>query len=468
VTAIPVDAAAATPALRTLGPGAGQACGGSDARLSNSRTPTAHAGSHAAGQADAVSPVAIGAVPTSRTITAGTGLTGGGDLTADRALAVAYGTTSTTAARGDMAVNLTENQTVAGVKTFSAQPLISSGGSAGAGSRPPATELYVQSRGFGLLTNGHGQLRNNYNFSSCVYDATEVAAGFGSFKINVAQQLAVTTELIAVDAGLTYAISGYIKSGNADGTLYNAANVQYVGVKLLDADALTVNPVHCMKYAGATDTTLAVQLNNGDTTIALTSATGWYNGAAYSNRFISWWPYSNANGNTWANYSYSRNVAQGTGTSGLWGAGGISGNTITLLAPWAGGHLPAGTPVRNASGAGGTYKYCTNISNTAVPNAWTLISGYIGGLGTSEVSGANQFLVGATSMQLVFLVNYHNAADNMVRYSGMLVAPRSMNVVAVPASSTASGIAGQVAYDANYSYICVAANAWKRAAIAAW
>lgn len=42
-----------------------------------------------------------GAVPTSRTITAGTGLTGGGDLSANRTLAVSYGTTAGTAAQGN-------------------------------------------------------------------------------------------------------------------------------------------------------------------------------------------------------------------------------------------------------------------------------------------------------------------------------------------------------------------------------
>jgi hypothetical protein len=39
--------------------------------------------------------------PTSRQVTAGTGLTGGGDLTADRSFAVAYGTTAATAAVGN-------------------------------------------------------------------------------------------------------------------------------------------------------------------------------------------------------------------------------------------------------------------------------------------------------------------------------------------------------------------------------
>lgn len=42
----------------------------------------------------------VGAVPTARTITAGTGLTGGGDLSANRTLSVAYGTTSGTALEG--------------------------------------------------------------------------------------------------------------------------------------------------------------------------------------------------------------------------------------------------------------------------------------------------------------------------------------------------------------------------------
>jgi hypothetical protein len=43
----------------------------------------------------------IGGVPTSRAISAGTGLTGGGDLTANRTLTVSYGTTSGTACQGN-------------------------------------------------------------------------------------------------------------------------------------------------------------------------------------------------------------------------------------------------------------------------------------------------------------------------------------------------------------------------------
>lgn len=74
---------------------------GNDSRLSDARTPTAHASSHATAGSDPISPASIGAVPTTRTVSAGTGLTGGGDLSADRTLTVAYGTSSTTACVGN-------------------------------------------------------------------------------------------------------------------------------------------------------------------------------------------------------------------------------------------------------------------------------------------------------------------------------------------------------------------------------
>ncbi len=40
--------------------------------------------------------------------------------------------------------------------------------------------------------------------------------------------------------------------------------------------------------------------------------------------------------------------------------------------------------------------------------------------------------------------------------------------VTVPASSSASGTAGQVAYDADYLYVCTATDTWSRFAKAAW
>jgi len=39
---------------------------------------------------------------------------------------------------------------------------------------------------------------------------------------------------------------------------------------------------------------------------------------------------------------------------------------------------------------------------------------------------------------------------------------------AAPASASAPGEPGQIAFDSDYIYVCVAANTWKRVAIATW
>jgi hypothetical protein len=41
-------------------------------------------------------------------------------------------------------------------------------------------------------------------------------------------------------------------------------------------------------------------------------------------------------------------------------------------------------------------------------------------------------------------------------------------VSSAPATATATGIAGQIAYDGNFIYICVGTDSWKRAALSAF
>ncbi len=41
-------------------------------------------------------------------------------------------------------------------------------------------------------------------------------------------------------------------------------------------------------------------------------------------------------------------------------------------------------------------------------------------------------------------------------------------IVAVPSTATSSGQAGQIAYDSNFFYACVATNTWVRAALSSW
>ena len=37
-----------------------------------------------------------------------------------------------------------------------------------------------------------------------------------------------------------------------------------------------------------------------------------------------------------------------------------------------------------------------------------------------------------------------------------------------PASATSTGTAGEIKWDSNYIYVCVATNTWKRVAISTW
>lgn len=49
--------------------------------------------------------------------------------------------------------------------------------------------------------------------------------------------------------------------------------------------------------------------------------------------------------------------------------------------------------------------------------------------------------------------------------------PRQATQIALstpPATATSTGIKGQLAYDTDYLYICVAANTWKRSALTTW
>lgn len=88
-----------------------QAVSATDSRLSNARTPTAHAASHEDGGTDelllAQSQVVnlptdlAGKVPTTRTVTAGTGLTGGGALSTNITLSANFGSTSGTVCQGN-------------------------------------------------------------------------------------------------------------------------------------------------------------------------------------------------------------------------------------------------------------------------------------------------------------------------------------------------------------------------------
>jgi hypothetical protein len=104
----------------------------------------------------------IGGVPTSRSISAGTGLTGGGDLTANRTLTVSYGSSAGTACEGNdarLSDARTPSSTLAHAASHAAagsDPLAPSDIGLGAGDIVTFAEILVGSTGDGVTVSQGG------------------------------------------------------------------------------------------------------------------------------------------------------------------------------------------------------------------------------------------------------------------------------------------------------------------------
>ena len=76
----------------------------------------------------------------------------------------------------------------------------------------------------------------------------------------------------------------------------------------------------------------------------------------------------------------------------------------------------------------------------------------------------------APSKDIVFSLGY-NPTYEKVRISNSSVTISSNLTIAstyVPTANTSVGTRGQIAYDNNYVYVCIATNTWRRANLAAW
>lgn len=232
-----------------------------------------------------------------------------------------------------------------------------------------------------------------------------------------------SSNFIAVDLTKTYALSGWARSGDEFGLRYDPANLQSFGFASYDKDRLQILPQHVLRFSSATDTTLAVALNPGDTLIHLTNASGWSNsaGASPQTRGLAWYGYQDSTGTTYVDYSYTRNVAMGD-ANGLWLPGAVNGNVITLSAPWSGPSLPAGTTVRD-TGDGRDANYVA-LDSQPVPDDWTwtqyaaIFGGQVQQSGNDAVS---QFRPGTAFVTPIIVSNEQGGTNNFVGWSGVTV-----------------------------------------------
>lgn len=289
---------------------------------------------------------------------------------------------------------------ITGLSNFTSTASTSAGGAAGTGTQPLATNLYIQSRGTGLVTNGSGMLGNNYNFPSSTFVQNDKPVGAtGSFyaPIGSSNSSMGTTEFVPVNPAKIYEFTSDARQISGSATFYMALQPR-------DVEGNIISPGHYMVQAG-TNTTLAAPLNPGDTIVTLTDATNWNNSAPSPNAYMRsmiFWDYIDGKGYAWPAGSYSRNISG----SDFWPIGGISGNVITLNAPYSGIAHPAGTLVSNNT-LGSSYMYVGASAVTLTAN-WTTYKGRFGGIMPlySTAAATTALPQGSAYVSVSFLINY--------------------------------------------------------------
>lgn len=208
-----------------------------------------------------------------------------------------------------------------------------------------------------LIENGNGSYGNNYNFTDWTYN--ESSSSFSKYTTGSGNAYMSVNHVFIYNPYDVYQLECEYKRGDSDlSGLYS-----YSGYYSRDINFSFINHQQCTFYANSY-TTLAADLNNGDSVVYLTSATGWNNtnpGSAYYTKWFVLWPKNNV---TYPAYTYSTiyqyyiNVDTGI-------------NTITLNGTWNGGYIPAGSWCCNGFG-GGTYNYSIfNGGSLSAPSTWT-------------------------------------------------------------------------------------------------
>lgn len=112
--------------------------------------------------------------------------------------------------------------------------------------------------------------------------------------------------------------------------------------------------------------------------------------------------------------------------------------------------------------AGGAFGAVIPSTNTSASTPAAIVDGNLTVNGT--VSGTFSGAAAAGTLSGTTL------AANVVTSSLTALGVQGVLRVATqtPASAAAAGAAGTIAWDADYIYVCVATNTWKRVAIATW
>ena len=262
-------------------------------------------------------------------------------------------------------------------------------------------------RNHGLFDNANFRKKSNSNFTWGTYRATggpnngpylEVTGGGGSG--------AQSTNFIEVDTSFNYRMVCYAKTITPGSSGNNAGG--HIGFNCYDSNYNRIDLRHCK---GLGDTQLTRAASPGDTTIYVSSISGWSNSSTNHQRgfmlFGGQYPYSGG----YTRYAVTSN---GYVQNGLTDIGGGE-YTITLASGLGtysdalngSNQYPVGTYVANGR-AGGTYNYA--LSNPSYPTTWTR---YTTSVFTGESrNSSTPFRYGTKYIRFLILRNYNRRTES--------------------------------------------------------
>lgn len=131
------------------------------------------------------------------------------------------------------------------------------------------------------------------------------------------------------------------------------------------------------------------------------------------------------------------------------------------------------------SGTGGGETINATLIGNSLPlplQIWVPTEAQMGAAGvpfanTAPLGGSEPSVPGFywPRLQVIDSVSDPNYTEARWRTSEQLRADLALpEIVAVPATATSAGTAGQIAYDASWLYVCVATNTWRRVALSSW
>lgn len=318
----------------------------------------------------------------------------------------------------------------------------------------------VSSRGLQLVTNGNGFMGNNANWPTLTFDGSVTNGSPGSFTLAVPDgygKTPISDEPFPIDPSKEYIFEFDAMSANGTARLY-------AFLVNLDTDKQNIAAPNVFFFRN-TLTTLASDLNPGDTTIKLTSAANWASTSADHQRSIVFWDYQNSYGYLYPEETYSRNyyAAIYADDSKVNKATGV----ITLKSAWTGPKKLAGTKV-SQNHSGNSYNYA--IINVLVPNTWTHYSFVYSGMNTDktgdDVSG--KFRQATAFAKVGFLWNYSASTSNPqgqlwvtnISVKENVATQTALDAAKAEIKVTTDGITSTVSKISSAKYVTANATSW--------